>query len=326
MPSTTAVARSSTTVARKVSPSTAASPREARARARRLDTSIIRTAVAMSTPARAASGIQATTSVRASTTTSSTSECTTAASRERAPERTLTAVRAIAAVAGMPPSSGEARFASPWPKSSRSGSCREDTLIASATVAESRLSSAARAATATAGTASTRRSLQDTDGTVRVNSRSGRAPIVSTGTSARRTATVATTTPSSATGTAGRRRESTRIAAATPTLMATGARSGLPNHSRTAATADTTTCSGRADRPSAEGTCWRAMRAAMPRVNPSMTGSGMNRTYLPAPARPITTRITPAMRPTTSTPSAPWVATIGTRTTVIAPVGPETCT
>jgi hypothetical protein len=64
----------------------------------------------------------------------------------------------------------------------------------------------------------------------------------------------------------------------------------------------------------------------MPRVNPSMTGSGMNRTYLPAPARPITTRITPAMRPTTSTPSAPWVATIGTRTTVIAPVGPETCT
>lgn len=30
--------------------------------------------------------------------------------------------------------------------------------------------------------------------------------------------------------------------------------------------------------------------------------------------------------PTTSTPSAPWVATMGMSTTVIAPVGPLTCT
>ena len=51
----------------------------------------------------------------------------------------------------MPPSSGETRLARPWPNSSRSGSWRVETLIASATVADSRLSSAASAATATAG-------------------------------------------------------------------------------------------------------------------------------------------------------------------------------
>ena len=80
----------------------------------------------------------------------------------------------------MPPSSGEARLARPWPNSSRSGSWRVDTLIASATVADSRLSSAASAATATAGATSTRSSLHVTDGTVRVNSCDGSAPIVAT--------------------------------------------------------------------------------------------------------------------------------------------------
>ena len=36
-----------------------------------------------------------------------------AASRDLAPDRTLTAVRAIAAVAGMPPKNGTTRFARP---------------------------------------------------------------------------------------------------------------------------------------------------------------------------------------------------------------------
>ena len=278
MPSTTAVARSSTTVARKVRASTKASLRETRTSARRLDTSTIRTAVAMSTPARAASGIQPTTGARASTTTSSTTECTTAASRDRAPDRTLTAVRAIAAVAGMPPSSGEAMLARPWPNSSRSGSWRVDTLIASATVADSRLSSAASAATATAGATSTRSSLHVTDGTVRVNSCDGSAPIVATCRWASRDTTVAPTTASRATGTAGRSREPSRISTATPALRARAARSGAENQSTTAATAETTTCSCWPVVPSAAGTCCRAISAAMPSVNPSMTGSGMKRT------------------------------------------------
>src|SRR3954462_15406845 len=44
----------------------------------------------------------------------------------------------------------------------------------------------------------------------------------------------------------------------------------------------------------------------------------------PAYARPR--RISPAIRPTTRTPSAPYRAMIGTSTTVIAPVGPLTWT
>ena len=81
----------------------------------------------------------------------STAAWVSAASREPAPERTLTAVRAIAAVAGTPPNSGAARFARPWPNSSRSGSWRSPTLMPSATVADSSDSSAASAATAAAG-------------------------------------------------------------------------------------------------------------------------------------------------------------------------------
>ena len=190
----------------------------------------------------------------------------------------MTAVRAIAAVAGMPPSSGETRLARPWPNSSRSGSCRVETLIASATVAESRLSSAARAATATAGATSTRSSLRVTDGTLSVNSCEGSAPIVATCRSATRVMTVAATTASRATGTAGRSREPSRISTATPALRARAARSGAENQSTTAETAATTTWPVEPVTPRAEGTCWRAIRAAMPRVNPSMTGKGMKRT------------------------------------------------
>ena len=60
----------------------------------------------------------------ANTIAASTTACTSAASREAAPARTLTAVRAIAPVAGTPPNSGATRLARPWPNSSRSGSWR----------------------------------------------------------------------------------------------------------------------------------------------------------------------------------------------------------
>ncbi|GAV46416.1 hypothetical protein Saa2_09423 [Streptomyces acidiscabies] len=65
--------------------------------------------------------------------------------------RTLTAVRAMAPVAGTPPNSGAAMFARPWPNNSRSGSCCWPTVMPSATDADSSDSSAASAATATAG-------------------------------------------------------------------------------------------------------------------------------------------------------------------------------
>lgn len=109
----------------------------------------MRIEVASSTPASAASGIFDTSGAAANTITASTAACDKDASREEAPLRTLTAVRAIAAVAGTPPNNGAAKFASPCPNSSLSGSCFCPTVIPSATVADSRDSSAARAATAT---------------------------------------------------------------------------------------------------------------------------------------------------------------------------------
>ena len=118
-------------VATAVRTSTTASPRVERSTARTLETSTIRTAVAMSTPARAASGIRR-------------------HGRARARARPPAAARAVddrgQAGAGAGPDvdrgpgdggggrdaaeSGQARLARPWPNSSRSGSWRSPTLIA----------------------------------------------------------------------------------------------------------------------------------------------------------------------------------------------------
>lgn len=64
----------------------------------------------------------------------------------------------------------------------------------------------------------------------------------------------------------------------------------------------------------------------MPRVNPSITGQGMYDTTRPSRSTPATVTRMPARMPTTTTASVPWRATSGTRTTVIAPVGPDTWT
>ena len=52
----------------------------------------------------------------------------------------------------------------------------------------------------------------------------------------------------------------------------------------------------------------------------------MNETARPSRSAPAATTMMPAIAVTATTAPAPWVATIGTRTTTIAPVGPETCT
>ena len=202
----------------------------------------------------------------------------TAASRERAPVRTLTAVRAMAAVAGIPPKSGLARLARPCPNSSRSGSWRSETLIASATVADSRLSSAASAATASAGIARTRRSFQARAGSCGAGRPSGSAPIRAMSRSATWASTVAAATATSDIGMPGRQREETSMAAATAAAMAGAAQAGLAAQAVIASAATATTFSPSAGTPSAVGICCTAMITAMPRVKPSMTGSGTKRT------------------------------------------------
>ena len=66
------------------------------------------------------------------------------------------------------------------------------------------------------------------------------------------------------------------------------------------------------------------MMAAIPRVNPSITGHGMKVTARPRPVIPAASTIAPASTVTKAMLAAPWLATIGARTTAIAPVGPDT--
>ncbi len=68
------------------------------------------------------------------------------------------------------------------------------------------------------------------------------------------------------------------------------------------------------------------MIAAMPRVNPSITGHGMNVTARPRPTTPATSTIRPDMMVTIAMLPIPCSATIGARITAIAPVGPDTWT
>ena len=146
-----------------------------------------------------------------------------AASRDRPPERTLTAVRAIAAVAGMPPNSGVTRFAIPWPNSSRSASWRSPTLIPSATVADIKLSSAANAATAIAGTSKLPTVPGWIGGRLGVGRPAGISPIVSSATLATAAMTLAATMATSETGNPGRRRAARAMTATTEPETASGA-------------------------------------------------------------------------------------------------------
>ncbi len=81
---------------------------------------------------------------------STTPEWMIAASGEKAPARTLAALRAIAAVAVMPPNSGATRLPMPWPINSALGSCLLP-LMPSATTAQSSDSMAPSMAMAKAG-------------------------------------------------------------------------------------------------------------------------------------------------------------------------------
>ena len=113
--------------------------------------STILTAVTTRTPPRTARGIRETTGAANRMTATMTSEWVIAATLVRAPARTFTAVLAIAPVAGMPPKNPVAMLANPCPIISRVSDVLVEPVMASATRAESRLSIAARMATARAG-------------------------------------------------------------------------------------------------------------------------------------------------------------------------------
>ncbi len=306
---------------------TTASDRVARITDLTLWTSTIRTAVTMSTPASAASGMRATSPPPKKTTAISTTECTIADTRVRAPARTFTAVRAIAPVAGIPPKSGETTFASPWPNSSRSGSWWAVSTRPSATFADRRLSIAPRAATASAAPNRSLMRPNGNDGKEGVGSESGSLPIRATSKPASCAVAVAAITAISDAGRALFRRGTSSITAMTSATSAIAARCPRSKVSRAALAATAAAFSPSGLRtPSAAGTCCRKMIAAIPTVKPSITGQGMKARYRPRRATAPATISTPAMIPTTKTASRPCRTTIGASTTVIAPVGPDTWT
>ena len=120
------------------------------------------------------------------------------------------------------------------------------------------------------------------------------------------TSTVATAIAMIDPGIALRIRGSSTISTATSTTMASAGRAA-----RQSAVAIAVSATSAVFSPSglgmfrARGTCCRKMIVAMPMVNPSTTGHGMNVTARPRPNRPMAMTSPPAMMATGITASAP---------------------
>ena len=158
---------------------TAASPRVERISAARLETRTMWMAVAISTPASAASGISET--QRAATST--TSEQDQRMGQRRQPRgRPGADVDRGSRDRARSPGSRRTAGSPGWPAPGRRARGRSrdagPTLIPSATVADSRLSRAARAATATAGSSRASRSASGIRGSCGAGSPVGIRPIV----------------------------------------------------------------------------------------------------------------------------------------------------
>ena len=257
---------------------------------------------------------------------SSTTACTIAASRVLAPERTFTAVRAIAPVAGIPPKNPAAIEASPWPVSSRSGLYGPDgrpsgPTMPAATRAESRDSIAASVAMETAGMSRPPTAAGSIKGMEGAGSECGSAPIRGISSPSASAATVASNTAIRLAGRALLSLGSRYITAATPATTASVCSTvGTVACDALSTAARRVLWPGVASVPVASGTCWRKMMAAMPRVKPSTTGHGMNATARPSPLAPRIMTSSPARTESRAMLPTPWAATTGARTTTMAPV------
>ena len=306
-PSSTAMTRSSTTVAAKVSSRVLRSARVAAMTGRSALRLTMRSAVITSTPPRAAIGMRATIGEANTMTPSSTTAWNTTASRVRPPVRALTAVRAIAPVAGRPPNRPEATLASPWPTSSRSGFVRVTSgTIPSATRADRSDSSAASAATARAGAARPWIVRQSKLGRLGAGREVGSAPIRATSSDINSATTVATMIATSDNGTPRATLSPTRWRATTSAMIASGATAAAQSVPAMVFHADTSEDSPSPfSEPSTRGSCCRKMITPMPAVNPSTTGSGMRSTDRPRAVMPIRITMIPARIASAGTLSTP---------------------
>ena len=257
---------------------------------------------------------------------SSVTACTIPATGVRPPFFTLVAVRAIAPVAGIPPNSGDAMFATPCATSSMFERWRPP-IMPSATTAERSDSIAPSSAIVNAGAMSPGSCCTVIAGSLGRRSVASmapnRVPMVSTGIWSSWTTAVVTI---SATNGLGTRRfrygHPTMIArATTATSTAHGAAvSRWAPKARHLSRKSAGTAPMR--RPRKSFTWLEKMMSAMPLVKPMVTGKGMNLIAPPSRTRPNRSRITPAIRVAAASPSTPCFWTIAYTMTTNAPVGP----
>jgi len=226
---------------------------------------------------------------------------------ERAPERMLVAVRAMAPVAGIPPNRADAPFATPCATSSQFERCRRP-VMPSATTAESRLSTPARNAIVKAlGSSSAMRDIEIsgiTGAGKLVGMPPKREPIVSTGRPSIATPAAAATTAIRKAGSFG---ASLRIA----TMATSDSRATATVAGETVSRASQNAChfarklpgTLSSDRPNRSRIWLEKMMTAMPAVKPVTTGSGMYLIQVPRRARPATTSIAEAMNVASTSPS-----------------------
>ena len=194
----------------------------------------------------------------------------------------------------------------------------------SATLAERRLSIAASAATAIALPMRVRNVPGSSTGSDGVGSAEGSAPMRAMSIDSSSASAVAITTAISEAGSERRMRGTiTMIAITTITIASERTVLASTRPRQSIATSRALSPSGFGT-SSANGTCCRAMIVAMPTVKPSITGHGMYWIVRPSPTRPRMITMMPPMIATVNTAPVPCTATIGSSTTVIAPVGPET--
>ncbi len=155
-----------------------------------------------------------------------------------------------------------------------------------------------------------------------------RAPSVSTGSPKSATAAEAPATARISPGKRGKARRSPTIASTVPAPTARLAPSSVSRAAQIAGSRSMASAGVPAGKtiPTASGNWLNPMMAAMPMVKPLITGSGTSTIRLPARSRPATTRITPAIKVASTSPSKPWVAITACTTTIKAPVGPPICT
>ncbi len=264
----------------------------------------------MSTPARPASGIIPTGPDSTSTNSSSTTACTIDASLVRPPDRTFTAVRAMAPVAGIPPNRPEPMDAMPCPTNSRSGSYGPVSARDEATRAESSDSMAANAAIVRAGPSRDAVPPSVSVGKAGIGSPSGSAPMTARGLSMTRHRIVTTAIPTREPGMPGCRRGARSMhpmtMRAAPTAQGTYVQSALPIAWTAATRALELWLAASACPPIvSDGTCCRKMIAAIPSVNPSITGHGMMLTARPRRRAPAASTMMPAMMLTRATVPTP---------------------